>query len=85
MFDDSVYCKEREKFILRIRDAIIVESIQSGYDIIVGDTNFSKKHERRIRSIVPKGTEVIINDEFLSVPVEKCILCDKATRYFSRR
>lgn len=76
MLDDSVWSGDREKFILNIRDTIIKEALAQGLDVIVDDTNLAPKHEARIRSIIPKGTEFVVVDDFLSVPLSECIKRD---------
>lgn len=62
-----------EKFLLRVRDNIILECISNGYDVIVDDLNLSPKHEARIKSLVGKKAEVEVVDFFLSVPLETLI------------
>lgn len=54
MIDNSKHSKEREKFILELRDSIIYESLEHGYNVIVDDTNFSPKHLERIINLSSK-------------------------------
>jgi len=81
MIDDGVWDGKREKFILQIRDDIIVNALKKGFDIIVDDTNFSQKHETRIKAITPKDTEIVINDEFLNVSLVECLQRDKGREH----
>lgn len=52
MIDAGKYSKEREKFILDIRDAFIIESLIGDYNVIVDDTNLHSKHVEDIQQIV---------------------------------
>lgn len=75
MLDDSKWSSSNEKFVLRIRDEIILNSLLDGKHIIVDDTNLSDKHERRIKQLIKENlipAQVIIQD-FTDVPVKRCI------------
>ena len=41
----------KEKRVLKMRDALIRKALQEGEVVIVDDTNFSPKHEKRIEQI----------------------------------
>jgi len=77
MIDDSEYSGDKEKFILQIRDTIILTMLKKGFDVIVDDTNLSPKHVNRIKAITPNTTEIIINDEFLNISMSDCIIRDQ--------
>ena len=49
MLDDSKYSNDSEKFILQVRDAMILMAIENGKHVIVDDTNLAPKHDARIR------------------------------------
>ena len=76
MIDVGVWSGDHERYILNIRDMLIKSFLKDGFDVIVDDTNLSPKRERRLRSIVPSQTEVVIIDEFLDVSLEECIKRD---------
>jgi predicted kinase len=64
-----------ERFILRLRDQIILMALEDGKHVIVDDTNFGK-HIDHIRELV-KGLAVVeVNDSFLQVSTEECIRRD---------
>lgn len=52
MLDAGKYSKERECFVLNIRDRIIYGALKNGFDIIIDDTNFEEKHIEQIRKII---------------------------------
>ena len=52
MLDDSQWSNNNEKFILELRDKIIVKSLDDGKHVIVDDTNLHPKHEERIRQVI---------------------------------
>lgn len=72
MLDDSRYSKDAEKFVLRVRDQIILAALEAGKHVIVDDTNLSDKHLARIGEIVKGKAEVEVQD-FTDVPIETCI------------
>ena len=44
MLDCNRWSKDNEKFILKVRDALIDLILGGGFDVIVDDTNLSPKH-----------------------------------------
>ena len=76
MIDADKHSDESEKIILRIQDALILQFLEEGYNVIVDNTNLSPKHETRIKQLVGKKADVLIKDDFTYVPVEECIKRD---------
>lgn len=72
MLDDSKHSNDNEKFVLKLRDCIILQTLENGKHVIVDDTNFSPKHENSIRELVKGKAEVSIQD-FTGFPLELCI------------
>lgn len=72
MLDHGKHSKGNEKFVLRMRDQIILAALEDGKHVIVDDTNLHPKHEQRIRDLVKGEAEVEIVD-FMHVDVETCI------------
>lgn len=52
MLDNRKHSKDAEKFILKIRDSIILNALEHGKHLIVDDTNLDPKHEKMIRELV---------------------------------
>lgn len=78
MLDDSKHSKERENFILEIRNSIMRTALINGYSVILDDTNFNLIHEETIRKIISsefKNVEFEIVD-FTDVPLSECIRRD---------
>jgi len=79
MLDSGKWSSKNEKFILEIRDKIIKDSLLSGYNVVVDDTNLHEKHEKRMKEIIEslKDNEIKvgleINDVFMDVPIQECI------------
>ncbi len=71
----SHWSKGNEKFILRLRDQIIMMAMADGKNVIVDDTNFGK-HINHIKELVKGEAIVEVNDSFLKVPLEECIRRD---------
>ena len=72
MLDNSHFSKSNEKFILKIRDKIILSALEDGKHVIVDDTNLNPKHLNHIEELVKGKAEVKIKD-FTTVSLEKCI------------
>jgi predicted kinase len=72
MMDNSLWSKANEKFVLKVRDYIILEALKDNKIPIVDDTNLNPLHENHIRELVKGIAEVEIQD-FTDVSIEKCI------------
>lgn len=75
MAHGSYWTPANEKFILQLRDTIILRGLEAGKNVIVDDTNFGR-HIDHIKELVKGKATVEINDSFLKVPVEECIKRD---------
>ena len=88
MLDSGKYSKGNEKYVLQLRDHIILTTLNLGKSVIVDDTNFHPSHEERIRDLVTGfnegtyGNEPLINNKvqvevkFFDVSPEECIKRD---------
>lgn len=81
MLDSSVYSKGNEKMVLQIRDDIFRIALLEGKHIIIDDTNFEPKHEKRLREIVeetlPREKQYKFEVKYFDVSLEECICRDK--------
>lgn len=75
MLHDSQWSKANEKFIIQLRDTIILMALEEGKHVVIDDTNFGP-HIEHIKELVKGKATVEINDSFLQVPVEECIKRD---------
>ncbi|BAQ64277.1 AAA family ATPase [Geminocystis sp. NIES-3709] len=71
----SHWSPSNEKFIVKLRDHIILMALEEGKHVLIDDTNFGKNIEH-IKGLVKGKAEVKINNSFLQVPVEECIKRD---------
>ncbi|SRR6266516_5013 len=76
MLDAGKWSKGNEKFILNVRDALIVSALEEGCHVLVDDTNLHPKHETAIRELVKGLAQVEIKD-FTDVSLETCLERDK--------
>ena len=76
MCHNSKHSKSNEKFILQLRDSIILQALAAGKHVVVDDTNLHPRHQRRITDLVKGQAVVEVNDSFLQVPVKECIRRD---------
>lgn len=74
------WTKGNEKLIEQVRDAVILEGLRSGKNIVVDDTNLSPRHEARIRKLLKDNDfgDVTVEINMFVVPVEECIKRDLA-------
>lgn len=77
MLDNGKWSRANEKFVLEVRNTLILLALQEGYHVLVDDTNLHPKHEQAIRDLVKGQAEVEIKD-FTDVPVETCIERDRS-------
>jgi predicted kinase len=75
MFDNGRYSRQNEKFMLDIRDSLILQCLDSEFTPIVDATHLNSVHEIRIRELVKDRAEVEVKD-FLDVPIDECIKRD---------
>ena len=52
MLDSSQWSKANEKYILQLRDNMLLECLDLGYNVIIDDTNLHEKHEIRIKELI---------------------------------
>ena len=71
----SHWSKANEKFIIRLRNQIILQALEEGKHVIVDDTNFSN-HIEKITELVKGKAQVKVNNSLLKTPVEECIKRD---------
>lgn len=76
LLDNGKHTRANEKFILTLRDNIVVEALQQDIDIIVDDTNFAPKHEARLRQLAQGNNAEFEIVDFTDIPIETCIKND---------
>jgi len=78
MLDNSKWSRNNEKFVLALRDHIILASLEAGYNVIVDDTNMGGIHQKHIKELVKDLENVVVEEEFINTPLEVCISRDAA-------
>jgi len=76
MLDDKRYSQATEKFVLAVRDMLILQALEAGFHVIVDDTNLNPLHEMHIRALVKDKAVVRIQD-FPTFPLETCLERDR--------
>lgn len=71
MLDNSHWSKSNEKFVLRLRDQLILAALEDGKHVIIDDTNLHPKHEQQIRQLVKGQAEVEVR--MFDADVEECV------------
>ena len=68
------YSQKREKYVIKISNALIRQGIEMGKSVIIDDTNLNPKHEEHIKKIAEElKVQFEVNDSFLKVTPEECI------------
>jgi predicted kinase len=75
MLDAGEFSEDNEKFVIKVRDRLILAGLESGKDVIVDDTNLNPAHEERIRRLVKGRAEVEVRA--FEVEVEEAIRRDR--------
>lgn len=81
MLDNSKWSGPNEKFVLEVRDMIILKALQEGKHVIIADTNLNPVHIQHIRQLVKENKETlgdvdIVLEDFTLASVEECIKRD---------
>lgn len=72
MLDNSIFSNDAEQFINKVRDQLLLMSIEQGKHVIIDDTNLAIKHEAHIKELIKGKAELIIQN-FTEVPIKVCI------------
>lgn len=75
MLDNDKHSTDMEKFIIKVRDTLILLALQEGKHVIVDDTNLADKHIERIKQLIHGKAQLVIKD-FTDIPLETCIKQD---------
>lgn len=75
MLDNGHFSRGNEKFVVKVRDMLILTALEEGKHVIIDDTNIHPKHSQRIAELVKGIAEVEVVD-FMHVDVETCIARD---------
>lgn len=77
LLDFGVWSRDNEKFVLKVRDALIKQAFSEAFNVICTDTNLAEKHETRLRQLaIENGAEFEIKD-FTDVPLSECLSRDR--------
>jgi predicted kinase len=52
MLDNNKWSKKNEQCVLKVRDLLIKQFMEDGYNILIDDTNLDSKHEKRMRELI---------------------------------
>lgn len=72
MLDCGKWSSDNEKLIVKVRDALILQSLEAGKHVIVDDTNLHHKHIDQIRQLT-KNIAIVETKDFTNVSVKECI------------
>lgn len=81
MLDASHWSRANEKFVMQVRDNIILQALEDGKHVIVDDTNFHSDHFDTVKRIVTVynrayNKSVLVEVKEFDLPLEECIKRD---------
>lgn len=76
MIDDSKWSKPKEEMILYARDRLIELFLESGYDVVVDDTNLAPKHQTTLEDLAAKFNAEFVVQDFTDVSLSTCLKRD---------
>lgn len=77
MIDVGRWSKEREKFVLHVRDSMVRTWLNAGFDVLVDDTNLHPKHENTLRRIAQEYEAEFVIKDFTNVSLYECLQRDE--------
>lgn len=77
MIDNGDWSEHNEIMILQARNSLVNLFLESGYDVIVDDTNLAPKHEDTLRTIASEHDAEFEIKDFTGVSLATCIERDK--------
>ena len=72
------YSPANEEQVVAVRDAIVIDSLARGRDVIVHDTNLNPAHVRALEALARSHGAAFAIEDFTGVPLEVCITRDAA-------
>jgi predicted kinase len=74
MLDNSQWSKGNERFVLRVRDYIVLQALIDGKSVIVDDTNLSDKHLAKMKELASAFDNVTVEvKNFTDIPLDVCL------------
>jgi predicted kinase len=70
------YSPANEEQVVAVRDAVVVDSLARGRDVIVHDTNLNPAHVRALEALARLHGAGFAIEDFTGVPLEVCITRD---------
>jgi predicted kinase len=74
---DPVFTKQNEKIITQFRDFAIKCVLDSGFSVIVDDTNLSSQVRHHLQDLACLNSAEYVEQDFTKVPLDLCIKRDK--------
>jgi predicted kinase len=78
MLHDGRFSAGNEGQVVAVRDAIVVDTLMRGRDVIVHDTNLHPDHAAALKEIARLHDATFVVKDFTEVPLDTCIARDAA-------
>ena len=76
MLHSNLHSKGRESLVIKMQESMTDLALSEGKHVIWSDTNLNPVHIDRARNLFGKRATIVIEDSFLKVSVDECILRD---------
>lgn len=77
LLDDSVWSPENERFVVKVRDMLMTESLKKGFSVIIDDTNLKRKNFDDIVEVIRRtNLDVHVMEKFFPIELEEAIKRD---------
>ena len=78
LLDAGKWSKEREKYVLKVQNDLIKQSLVEGYSVVCDNTNFAPKHLLEIKKIISEveaseNVKIELVEKFFDTPILECI------------
>jgi predicted kinase len=76
--DFKKFDKAKEAFVVKVRDLLITDILDQGFNVIVDDTNVAGKHLARVLEIAEhwskaNSEEVVVEQKVMNTPLDECL------------
>jgi predicted kinase len=77
LLDFSVWSRDNEDFVLKVRDMLIKMAFDGAFSVICTDTNLASKHEARLQQLAKENNAEFEIKDFTDVPLLECLARDR--------
>lgn len=73
MLDDNTFDQNREEFVRKTRDTLILTALRAGYSVIVDDTNLVNSTVRKLHKLLAGVGDIVCIEKCFNISVEEAL------------